>query len=343
MIGFDRLSQAVAIAVTAALVAGGALPVLDARSAAAPDDAWTPLTIEEQAEDQPIEQVGEGDAGDAETLDQGAPPAQQPSGDVETLDEGAPPAVAPAVTESAAPVVEPAAAPATATDGGAVYTAPAPATTRGPVLPPGFGTGLVRVSAGRFGFPVGLNDCHVGAVTGRAYVGINCGDEERDVVGHAPSFEDFPFVLEAEFPFESDDAFFSDPFFTQRGDSVSEDDVVVSTASPRRDNSAEAENVVATGDGAVDLTQRTREREPRVRTGQGGARQQDKQQKAKKNGGNENTYVTSSNDGSVSSASKGKKRSQDLKQSTKGNKQKKDKGKKAKKSEKKRDMRRANK
>ena len=92
-----------------------------------------------------------------------------------------------------------------------VTTAVAPAATTGPVVPEGFGTGNVHVSTGAAGFPVGLEDCHVGAVTGRAYVGIDCGEGGgSSFVGHAPSFEEFPFVLDESFPFDRESVF-ADP------------------------------------------------------------------------------------------------------------------------------------
>ena len=75
-------------------------------------------------------------------------------------------------------------APATVTTA-PVTTYVAPATTSGPVLPEGFGTGDVHVATGTAGFPVGLEDCHVGAVTGRAYVGIDCGGRKWKLVRRA--------------------------------------------------------------------------------------------------------------------------------------------------------------
>jgi hypothetical protein len=189
-----------------------------------------------QSDDQStMTQVGEGGQTDTETLDQGTPPApattQPANGDVETLDQGPPPAAAP--VPAAAPTAVPsytapapsAAAPATAPTS---YAAPAASQPMGPAIPPGFGTGNVHVSAGRFGFPVGLESCHVGAVTGRAYVGLKCGDS-ADAVGIAPSFQDFPFVPQASFPFEGDEAFFSNTgVFANGSIQTSGNDVIVS-------------------------------------------------------------------------------------------------------------------
>ena len=62
--------------------------------------------------------------------------------------------------------------------------------------------GVATVATGSAGFPAGLEDCHVGAVTGRAYVGIDCGEDGgSSFVGHSPSFEEFPFVLDESFHF----------------------------------------------------------------------------------------------------------------------------------------------
>jgi hypothetical protein len=253
--------------------------------------------------------------GDVETLDEGAPPAQPPAEDVETLDQGAPPATtapAPAPAPAPAATTVPAEAPTT-------YTAPAaapPAAPSGPTLPAGFGTGRVRASAGRFGFPIGLESCHVGAVTGRAYVGLDCEDFE-DVVGHAPSFEDFPFVLEAEFPFEGDESFFTNPnfpfdddeefaqgsdFFGSGDGNDGEErsrkrDVLVSSSVPGQANQADDVEVRGSeGASVVELAQRNKDREPRVRVGKDNNGKQSKKQKASAN--------ASSNRGSVASAQK---------------------------------------
>jgi hypothetical protein len=158
------------------------------------------------------------------------------------------------------------------------YVDPAPAAAS-PALPPGFGTGRVHAVAGRGDTPVGLADCHVGAVTGRAYVGLDCGDDEgSSFVGHAPSFEAFPFVLEAEFPFEGDEAFFTNPSFpfgedeelavAVSPDDSSDSDIFVSArgGNRERDDEASTAPVIETGgESTVSLAQRTRDREPRVR------------------------------------------------------------------------------
>ncbi|HVL56558.1 MAG TPA: hypothetical protein VM491_08630, partial [Burkholderiaceae bacterium] len=189
-------------------------PVAASASAPVENQLSSIMSWAQQEEEPPIEQVAEDTEEDVETLDEAAPaadevdtaedielldqgpPAGAQDGDVELLDQGPPPATA---TESPAP--------ATATTV-PVTTFVAPPATSGPVLPEGFGTGNVHVAAGSAGFPVGLEDCHVGAVTGRAYVGIDCGDGgESSFVGHAPSFEEFPFVLDESFPFGEDSVF----------------------------------------------------------------------------------------------------------------------------------------
>lgn len=155
---------------------------------------------------------------DTETLDAGAPPPATstmtgPGGDVETLDQGSPPvaasappavgAVSPPVGSVAGTYVAPASSP------GEAPSYAAPSVTSGPAIPPGFGTGHVHVGAGVSEFPVGLVSCHVGTITGRAYVGVDCPNGDS-VVGFAPSLNDFPFVLQADFPFEGDEGFLID-------------------------------------------------------------------------------------------------------------------------------------
>jgi hypothetical protein len=377
MIGFGRVHAWFAVTISAALIGAAGSAVYDGSSVLAgraPMSDFAHTEIRAQADDLPdIEQVGEGETEDQEALDEGAPPAQD-GDDVELLDQGAPPATAAAppadtatapLATAAAPVAD--SATVAPVDSGAVYTAPAPAAT-GPVLPPGFGSGRVRASAGRFGFPVGLENCHVGAVTGRAYVGIDCGEDgegDSDVVGHAPSFEDFPFVLEAEFPFESDDAFFSDPFFTG-GDSadVDGDDVEASTRRATRgnsDNNSESsddtsensndsntsENVVVTGIGtgnaAAELAQRERDRGPRVRTGK--EQTQSAQKSNRQRAGNGNASAASADKDSNSNGqakhrgkSKSKNKKQHAAKADNGNK-----GKKSKDGKKKREKRRSGK
>ena len=88
----------------------------------------------------------------------------------------------------------------------------------GPHLPDGFGEGQVLVSTGSGAFPPGLDECHVAAVTGRAYVGIDCDEEGSSFVGHAPSFDEFPFVTDEDFPFDNDDPIVADENFPFGGD-----------------------------------------------------------------------------------------------------------------------------
>ena len=177
----------------------------------------------------PPSQVGEGDA-DTETLDQGSPPAAS-GDDVETLDQGpAPTGAAPVPVTDGTVLAAPVAAPAT-TD--MAYVAPA-----GPRLPPGFGEGRVMVSNNPRGYPVGLEPCEVGVVSGRAYVGVNCGDGSSPVVGHS-TYDNFPWVIDPGFPFEpgadvvTDPSFPFDedsPFFESTLDRTTGSDVVVLVA-----------------------------------------------------------------------------------------------------------------
>lgn len=242
----------------------------------------------QQVDQPPIEQVGEGTNDDLETLDEGATPPVDiqltdqetldagtapvaQDDDVELLDQGAPPAVVvqPVETVYVAPVAEVS----------TTYVAPEPVVAAGPVLPEGFGTGRVHAVAGRSGIPPGLDDCHVGAVTGRAYVGLDCGEDvERTFVGHAPSFEEFPFVVEADFPFEGDEAFFTDEnfpfgdddddFFAAADDDGDDTDVVVSAggdARDRQDDETTDPVVETSGESSVQFAQRASDRDPRVR------------------------------------------------------------------------------
>lgn len=203
---------------TAPLVEAGAL---------APAARRPVFRLQEEAQAQPS-QVGEGDA-DTETLDQGSPPAAS-GDDVETLDQGAPPAGVPAPVTDGAVLNAPAAAPA-ATD--MSYSEPA-----GPRLPPGFGEGRVMVSNNPRGYPVGLEPCAVGAVSGRAYVGVKCGENSDPVVGHS-TYDNFPWVIDPGFPFEpgadvvTDPSFPFDensPFFESFQDRTTDSDVVVLVA-----------------------------------------------------------------------------------------------------------------
>ena len=291
---WDRLLEWVVAAMVASLTLVSGIIVPESIPNGAPTSEGSPtgamMGWAQQMEQPPIEQVGEGSGEDVETLDEGAPPAEDtsavdpatldagapaaaPDEDVELLDQGAPPA------PSGEPVETVAVAPAV--DTSATYVAPVhePAAAAGPVLPPGFGTGRVHAIAGRGEAPIGIADCHVGAVTGRAYVGIDCGDDgETSFVGHAPSFESFPFVLEADFPFEGDEAFFTDPNFPFGGDEElavaanrddgAETDVFVSSRGGDRDRNDDVSEapVIETGrESAVSFAQRARDREPRVR------------------------------------------------------------------------------
>jgi hypothetical protein len=248
-----------------------------------------------QGDDQPqIEQVGEG--GDEEPLDEGATPTPTPeavaSGDEETLDQGpvgstedielldqGPQAAAAPVTTEAPAASAPAPAPATETTTTVVAPPAAVATAppTGPVVPPGFGTGQVHVAAGSEAFPEGLANCHVGAVTGRAYVGIGCGETDDSFVGQASSFTDFPFVVEQPFPFNNDAEVMAQPTPTP---SDSGNNVSVFAASARANGDATHEDdtssptVLMPGTDAVQLEQRAHDRQPRVRLadrGSGGA------------------------------------------------------------------------
>ncbi len=233
MTEFDALTDWVATLVVASLTwaagVGVALQPGQQESAlAAPIVAEAPVMLgwAQSTDGSDIEQVGEEPLsdGDVEELDSGTPPVDSGSvegaaevgstvgpvadEDVELLDQGAPPASGQTLPTSAATTYTTdsatALAPAPVADAAASYSVPETSAPVGPVLPEGFGEGSVHVSAGRGGFPPGLEECEVGAVTGRAFVGINCGDGRDDVVGHAPSFEDFPFVLEDTFPFDPD-------------------------------------------------------------------------------------------------------------------------------------------
>ena len=263
-----------------------------------------------QEDEPPIEQVGEETGEDVETLDDAAPPPDEleTAEDVELLDQGSPAAdeqdvelldrgsQALTVTESVAP---------TTVSTVPVSTYTAPTTSSVPVLPEGFGTGDVHVATGSAGFPVGLEDCHVGAVTGRAYVGVDCGDSTADlVVGHAPSFEEFPFVLEDNFPFDRDSV------FADQGASHSEDSVktqVSAACGITRDETAVAPEIRTSGPSWVEFEQRARDRKPRVETGSGGS----KRGEEKRRSGSGGVTASESQDavGSASTESKQKKKS----------------------------------
>jgi hypothetical protein len=228
----------------------------------------------QQEDEPPIEQVGE-DTQDVETLDEAAPPAEEgdPAEDVELLDQGPPAGTQDDVElldqgPSTAPVAE-STAPSTVTTE-PVTTFVAPTATSGPFVPEGFGTGSVHVATGAAGFPVGLEDCHVGAVTGRAYVGIDCGDGGgSSFVGHAPSFEEFPFVLDESFPFDEESV------FANRDEGPIEDyvETLISAAWGRPiDTDTSAPDIRTTGGSSVQFEQRARSRQPRVESENGRAK-----------------------------------------------------------------------
>lgn len=210
-----------AAALAAVVALGTAIPsLLPPGAAAAPNTQESQALTWAQASDGgDIQQVGEGESTDSEALDEGAAAAQEPvaADDVETLDQGAPPTTT--VVDTAVPVDTAAVQAAAAPIDYGVSSSPSNATTStptqpsGPSLPPGFGSRQVRVSAGRNGFPLGLEPCHVGAVTGRAYVGIKCGEDGESVVGHAANFQDFPWVVDPGFPFQPGEAVATDPNF----------------------------------------------------------------------------------------------------------------------------------
>jgi hypothetical protein len=269
----------------------------------------------QQEDEPPIEQVGEDTGADVETLDEPAPaveeedpaadielldqgPTAEAQDDVELLDQGSPPAGAVESTAPATVTTEP------------VTTYVAPATTNGPVVPEGFGTGTVHVATGAAGFPVGLEDCHVGAVTGRAYVGIDCGDDTGNlVVGHAPSFEEFPFVLEENFPFARESV------FADRGESQSDDRVVTlvsGAGGTTRDDGSAAPEIRTSGPATVEYEQRARDRKPRVEAGTGGTKR-GKEKRRGENGGitateSQDTVGTTSADSKQENQKKGKDR-----------------------------------
>jgi hypothetical protein len=222
---------------------------------------WT-----QQEEELPIEQVGEDTAEDVETLDEATPPADEvdTAEDIELLDQG-PPADAQEDVElldqgQPLAVAGDAAAPSTVTTV-PVTTYVAPVATSGPVLPEGFGSGDVHVATGSAGFPVGLEDCHVGAVTGRAYVGINCGNGSgNSLVGHAPSFDETPFVLDESFPFDQDSVF-ADRGTSQIADEV---EILISAARGAPVDDVAAPEIRTSGASSVEFEQRARDRKPRV-------------------------------------------------------------------------------
>ena len=278
MNGLDRIGEwaAALLVATSTWLAGLAVndtsamqPVITAAS--------NPISLSwaQDAADVPIQAVEDGDVetldngtpgADAETLDQAPQDTVEadPTGqeDVELLDQGAPPVAAPASVETASVSPEPVSeepAPANTTSTGNLTP-----TATGPTLPAGFGSGRVHVAAGRGGFPVGLENCHVGAVTGRAYVGVGCGEDDM-YVGHAPSFDDFPFVVDAEFPFDTSS---EAPALPSNAVTDAADTVLVSSntgSSGFLDDDPAAPEVTTEGAASVSLAQRARDQAPRVR------------------------------------------------------------------------------
>jgi hypothetical protein len=221
-------------------------------------------------DDQPIEQVGEGT--DVETLDEATPPANEAdtTGDIELLDQGPPPGDQQDVEllDQGSLAVTTSESPAAPTDSAVpITTDVSPTASSAPFIPEGFGTGNVHVATGSAGFPVGLEDCHVGAVTGRAYVGVDCGSGDGSMfVGHAPSFEDFPFVVDENFPFDQQNV------FADRGTSEAVNNVQTMVSSARgatRDANAVAPEINTSGASSVEMQQRARDRKPRVETENG--------------------------------------------------------------------------
>jgi hypothetical protein len=238
----------------------------------APSAQHAAFWLQDNAQTQPS-QVGEGDS-DTETLDQGSPTA------TETLDQGSPPATSGDDVETLDQGQPPTGAvPVPVAEGTVLTTAPvttdmAYAEPAGPRLPPGFGEGRVMVSNNPRGFPVGLEPCEVGVVSGRAYVGVNCGEDSSPVVGHS-TYDNFPWVIDPGFPFEpgadvvTDPSFPFDedsPFFESTLDRTTDSDVVVLVA-PRAfpfnddddngDTDSTEEPVISTG-GVVSMTQPAR-------------------------------------------------------------------------------------
>jgi hypothetical protein len=260
-----------------------------------------------QQEEPPIEQVGEGTNEDVETLDEEAAPVNESAparddelldedppvdtqNDVELLDQGRPHAPVAETTVPSVVRTEP------------VTTSVAPAATTGPVVPEGFGTGSVHVATGAAGFPVGLSDCHVGAVTGRAYVGINCGDSGgSSFVGHALSFEEFPFVIDENFPFNRESVFADRSVET----------LFSAARSAPADFDAFAPEIGTTGAATVEFEQRARGRNPRVEAENG----REKRGKDSRRGKTANGASSESDDrgdqASAESKQKAKKRGKD--------------------------------
>ena len=244
---------------------------------------------------------------DSETLDAGAPPpatstTTSAAEDVETLDQGSPP-----VTSSGPPPAEVTSPPVGSVAG--TYVAPvslaeapsyaAPSVTTGPAIPPDFGTGHVHVGAGVSEFPVGLASCHVGTITGRAYVGVDCPNGDS-VVGFAPSLNDFPFVLQADFPFEGDEGFLID---AARAEAEASDagsnnvDVLASMPNPQTDSSTSETQIGVAGASSLQFAQKSHTTPPTVESGT--SLNTSKQSKTSKqsSGGNSSTRTQNANQG----------------------------------------------
>jgi hypothetical protein len=296
MAGWDRVADWLAALVVASLTwVSGLAADLPGDPSAAQDlsvsDERPVLMLgwAQETDAPPIEPLDDA-TGDVETLDESAPPVRddQPAGDttsvaapaadedIELLDQGSPPASLPAAPPASTTYIAPPPAGAAT-----AYVPPTESVAMGPVLPPGFGTGQVHVNAGSAEFPAGLADCHVGAVTGRAYVGIDCGEEGDDsFVGHAPTFEDFPFVVVGDFPFDDRDVELDDPGFPftagnddgfpfATGNAVAEDDsdVFVTAARPPTSPSDEPNVdplIETSGAATAQFAQRAHDRDPRV-------------------------------------------------------------------------------
>jgi hypothetical protein len=271
-----------------------------------------------QEEDEPpIEQVGEDADQDVESLDEAAPTAvdvdttedielldQDPPAadqqDVELLDQGLPAATVPE--------------PATPSPGSTVpvTTNVAPPASSAPILPEGFGTGNVHVATGSGGFPVGLEDCHVGAVTGRAFVGIDCGEGNgSSFVGHAASFEEFPFVVTENFPFDRESV------FADRGVGQFEDTVETLVSAARgatRDDNAAAPEIRTSGASSAEFEQPARERKPRVETDNGNS----KRSQEKRRNGNGDVTASGSQDAADRTSAESKQQKKKGKDRTRG-------------------------
>lgn len=265
-----KWQRALMVATGIGVLGSSLLTPLAEASISTPGKQHEVLLLQDEAESQPS-QVGE-DSSDSETLDQGAPLAASGE-DVETLDQGSPPTL-----DQGSLPTDVSVAPVPVADGTVLTTTPVATDLAyhepaGPWLPPGFGEGRVLVSNNPRGFPVGLEPCEVGVVSGRAYVGVNCGENGGPVVGHS-TYENFPWVIDPGFPFEpgadvvTDPSFPFDedsPFFESTLDRTTDSDVVVLVA-PRDfpfsdDDDADAVSTEAptvTTGGVVSLAQPAR-------------------------------------------------------------------------------------